>query len=128
VTSTGNAECFENRFTMVFQMLLCGKCYEKRSHIKAYKLSIVRAVEVVERWIVRTPLSVNVLYHSPHSNMWDTIVNIFLKHPVCVCVCVCVCVYIYTHTHTHIYILFADGLIPPLGAPSLPIRGVLPTD
>jgi hypothetical protein len=28
VTSTGNAECFTKSFTMVFQMLLCGECYE----------------------------------------------------------------------------------------------------
>jgi hypothetical protein len=28
-TSTGNAGCFIMRFVMVFQMLLCGECYEK---------------------------------------------------------------------------------------------------
>jgi hypothetical protein len=27
-TSTGNAGCFKKCFTMVFQMLLCGECYE----------------------------------------------------------------------------------------------------
>jgi hypothetical protein len=28
VTSSGNVECFKKSFTMVFQMLLCGECYE----------------------------------------------------------------------------------------------------
>jgi hypothetical protein len=27
-TSTSNAGCFKNSFTMAFQMLLCGECYE----------------------------------------------------------------------------------------------------
>jgi hypothetical protein len=34
VTSTGNAGCFEKSFTMVFQMLLCGECYDvSESHV-----------------------------------------------------------------------------------------------
>jgi hypothetical protein len=28
VTSPGNARCFKSSFSMVFQMLLCGECYE----------------------------------------------------------------------------------------------------
>jgi hypothetical protein len=28
VTFTGNLGCFKKSFTMVFQVLLCGKCYE----------------------------------------------------------------------------------------------------
>jgi hypothetical protein len=28
------------------------------------------------------PLSVNVSQHSPHSNIWNTSVKLFLKHPV----------------------------------------------
>jgi hypothetical protein len=28
VASTGNAGCFKINFTMVFQMILCGECYE----------------------------------------------------------------------------------------------------
>jgi hypothetical protein len=28
VTCTGNAGCFKKRPTVVFQMLLCGECYE----------------------------------------------------------------------------------------------------
>jgi hypothetical protein len=28
VTSTGNAGCLKKRFTMIFQMLLCGECFE----------------------------------------------------------------------------------------------------
>jgi hypothetical protein len=34
----------------------------------------------LEPWIICTPLSVNVL-HSPHSNIWNTIAKLFLKHP-----------------------------------------------
>jgi hypothetical protein len=41
VTSTANAGRFKNRFTMVFQMLLCGECYEN-VYLKANKLSIVQ--------------------------------------------------------------------------------------
>jgi hypothetical protein len=28
VNYIGNAGCFKNSFTMIFQMLLCGECYE----------------------------------------------------------------------------------------------------
>jgi hypothetical protein len=28
VTSTGNAGCFKKSFIIIFQMLLCGECYE----------------------------------------------------------------------------------------------------
>jgi hypothetical protein len=34
----------------------------------------------VERWIVRMSLSVSVFV--PHSNFWNTTVELFLKHPV----------------------------------------------
>jgi hypothetical protein len=40
---------------MVFQMLLCGECYEEHLHLKAYKLFIIQGVKL---WIVCTPLSV----------------------------------------------------------------------
>jgi hypothetical protein len=49
VTSTGNAGHFKKNITMVFQMLLCGECYEKvytedvqtihRSGLKLEKIS-----------------------------------------------------------------------------------------
>jgi hypothetical protein len=35
VTSTGNAGCLKNNFTMVFQMLLCDECYENVYTIKS---------------------------------------------------------------------------------------------
>jgi hypothetical protein len=44
MTFTGNARCLKNSFTVVFQMLPCGECYEN--------------VQRVERWIACTPLSV----------------------------------------------------------------------
>jgi hypothetical protein len=31
VTFTGNVGCFKKRFTVVFQMLLCGEYYEKNA-------------------------------------------------------------------------------------------------
>jgi hypothetical protein len=49
----------EKELYMVFQMLLCGESYEN-VYFKGIKLSII---EHVERWI------------------WNTVVNIFLKHP-----------------------------------------------
>jgi hypothetical protein len=58
---------FKKSFAMVFQILLCGECYENVCTLKTYKLS---SVEVVERWVACTPLSVNGLvtlvtqYHS----------------------------------------------------------------
>jgi hypothetical protein len=45
---------------MVFQVLLCGECYE---HIYTQK-----------------PLKVYTR-HSPHINVWNTIVKLTLKHP-----------------------------------------------
>jgi hypothetical protein len=45
VTFTGNAGCFKNNFTVVFQMLLCGECYENVYTLKAYKLSFVEQLE-----------------------------------------------------------------------------------
>jgi hypothetical protein len=48
---------FKKRFRMVFQMLLCGEYYENL-YLNAYKLSVAHRVQ---RWIVCTLLSVNVL-------------------------------------------------------------------
>jgi hypothetical protein len=48
----------------------------KRLHLKAYKISIFQGVEW---WIVCTPLSVNVFEHSSHSNIWNTIVQLFFQ-------------------------------------------------
>jgi hypothetical protein len=70
----------------VFQKKLCSGIpnvtvwwvLQKRLYLKAYKLSIVHGVEW---WIVCTPLSVNV-FVTPHSNFWNTIVKLFLKHPI----------------------------------------------
>jgi hypothetical protein len=45
---------------MVFQMLLCGECY--KLHLMAYKLSIFQ--------------------HLERSNIWNTIVKLFFKHPL----------------------------------------------
>jgi hypothetical protein len=39
--STQYAGCFKKNFTLVFQMLLRGECYEKGLNLKTYKLSIV---------------------------------------------------------------------------------------
>jgi hypothetical protein len=53
--STGKCMVFKKKsFTMLFQMLLCGECYQKRLHLKAHKLSIVQ---------------------------WNTFVKLFFKHP-----------------------------------------------
>jgi hypothetical protein len=40
-----NIGCFKKRFTVVFQMLLCGDCYEKSLHLKVYELFIAQAGE-----------------------------------------------------------------------------------
>jgi hypothetical protein len=40
-------------------MLLCG-VLRKRLHLTAYRLFIIQCFEGVERWVVCTPLSVNV--------------------------------------------------------------------
>jgi hypothetical protein len=44
-----NTGCLKKIFTMVFQMLRCGECYEN-----------VQTIQGVERWIACAPLSVNV--------------------------------------------------------------------
>jgi hypothetical protein len=44
---------------------------------KVCKLAVVQHLE---RWIVCTPLSIN--FFSQHSNIWNTIVKLFSKHPI----------------------------------------------
>jgi hypothetical protein len=44
VTANLNAGCFKKGFPVVFQMLLCGECYE--NVYKACKLSTVEGVEI----------------------------------------------------------------------------------
>jgi hypothetical protein len=47
---------------MVFKMLLLRDCHEKNLHLKAYELSIF---QYLQRGIVCTPLSVNILVTLP---------------------------------------------------------------
>jgi hypothetical protein len=45
--------------------------------LKGAQLSIFQGVEL---WRVCTSLGVNVFVTTPHSNIWNTIVKLFLKH------------------------------------------------
>jgi hypothetical protein len=57
------------------------KCYSVGSFTKTFTLKSVQKLNL-EIWIVCTPLSINVFVtHSPHSSIWNTTVEFFLKHP-----------------------------------------------
>jgi hypothetical protein len=59
--TSSNTGCFKKSFTMVFQMW---RVLRKPLHLKVYKLYIVQSVE-----------------YSPRSNIWNSILKLFLKHP-----------------------------------------------
>jgi hypothetical protein len=52
------------------------RVFRKRLHLKAIHR------QGVERWIVCTPISINVFVTLAHSNIWNTFVKLILKHPV----------------------------------------------
>jgi hypothetical protein len=63
MTFTGTAGCFKESFTIFYQMLLCGECYE---NVYTFRRTNYPPFKVLT---------------SPHSNSWNTIVRLFLKHP-----------------------------------------------
>jgi hypothetical protein len=63
LTATGNARCFRKSVTMVFQMSLW-RVLRKSLHLKAYNLSV------------------NAFVTRAIQHVWNTIVELFLKHPI----------------------------------------------
>jgi hypothetical protein len=61
-------------FTMIFQMLLCGECYEN-----VYKITIIQHLAP---WIIYTPLSANVFVTLATQQHLEYHCKSFLKYPV----------------------------------------------
>jgi hypothetical protein len=67
---------FQKELYNVIPNVAVWRVLRKRLHLKMYKLSIIQGVK---RWIVCTPLIVNV--NTRHTNIWNATVKLIFKHP-----------------------------------------------
>jgi hypothetical protein len=78
-TSIVNAGCFKKRFTMAFQMLLCGECYENVSYCTLFSVNVF--VTLLTQWhleyyckaLFETPCILVMLHRHLWADCWNSV-------------------------------------------------------